>query len=584
MRHIIACPGQLMMYADIVIIGAGPCGLAAAARLREQTPSALFTNDEHARFWRKHKQHRNSLENELKQRKVSVDSGYASQNEDANVPRRPSILVLDAHSDQWLGSWKQRFLDLSISHLRSPLFFHPDPGDRDGLLAFAHEQGRVHELREIPNVAGKELSKHERKKQHKRKQGRTTARHLRIDGRDQIDYFTPSTELFHDYCEAIIDRYELRKIVRKTEVRDITYSAKAAEQNGKVFTIVTEAQEDIRSKVVIVATGASTTPRVPLPGNASEKHGITHVFDSKGTHLPSYLDNKLRSGRELVTILIVGGGLTSAQIADLLLTRYSDRRNLRVHLLLRHPKLKVKPFDIDLPWVSKTRNHMMSSFYLADSDQERMSMLKQARNGGSVTPIFAKVLLQHEGTDRLEIHVSTELNLKNAQWCVESQRWYGLDFRNNETGKEPPHSASALPQTAHHIIYCTSASPSMHNIPWLHNLQQSHPIETIAGLPVLTEDLAWSKDVPCFFSGALGALRLGPGAANLMGARLGAERIAWSVEDMLGLRSLHQSVERAQLVSMNREGNAKVRKANIDSDADDFTGPFSNQYAALSMA
>lgn len=152
------------MYADVVVIGAGPCGLAAAARLCEKTPSALFTNDEHARFWRKHKQHRNSLENEIKPRKTSIDSGYASQNEDRTDQDRPSILVLDAHSDQWLSVWKQRFHDLNISHLRSPLFFHPDPSDRDGLLAFAHEQGRVDELCEIPNVAGKELSKHELKK------------------------------------------------------------------------------------------------------------------------------------------------------------------------------------------------------------------------------------------------------------------------------------------------------------------------------------------------------------------------------------------------------------------------------------
>ena len=30
---------------DVIIVGAGPCGLAVAARLRERTPSALFTDD-----------------------------------------------------------------------------------------------------------------------------------------------------------------------------------------------------------------------------------------------------------------------------------------------------------------------------------------------------------------------------------------------------------------------------------------------------------------------------------------------------------------------------------------------------------
>ncbi|KAG9887287.1 hypothetical protein KCU90_g19325, partial [Aureobasidium melanogenum] len=48
-----------------------------------------------------------------------------------------------------------------------------------------------------------------------------------------------------------------------------------------------------------------------------------------------------------------------------------------------------------------------------------------------------------------------------------------------------------------------------------------------------TDDLMWKENVPLFVTGRLAALRLGPGAGNLAGARSGAERIAWAIEDIL---------------------------------------------------
>jgi hypothetical protein len=43
----------------------------------------------------------------------------------------------------------------------------------------------------------------------------------------------------------------------------------------------------------------------------------------------------------------------------------------------------------------------------------------------------------------------------------------------------------------------------------------------------------WNDEIPLFATGRLASLRLGPGAPNLIGARVGAERIAWNVEDVL---------------------------------------------------
>ncbi|KAF7115949.1 hypothetical protein CNMCM5793_003782 [Aspergillus hiratsukae] len=45
-----ASPGKTQSLHDVIIIGAGPCGLAVAARLNEATPSAMFTDEEHQRY------------------------------------------------------------------------------------------------------------------------------------------------------------------------------------------------------------------------------------------------------------------------------------------------------------------------------------------------------------------------------------------------------------------------------------------------------------------------------------------------------------------------------------------------------
>jgi hypothetical protein len=43
----------------------------------------------------------------------------------------------------------------------------------------------------------------------------------------------------------------------------------------------------------------------------------------------------------------------------------------------------------------------------------------------------------------------------------------------------------------------------------------------------------WDDNVPLFVTGRLAGLKLGPGAPNLVGARVGAERIAWNVDEAL---------------------------------------------------
>lgn len=187
---------------DVIIIGAGPCGLAVAARIHEETPSAMFTDEEHQRYhWiKKHTgrmnlvQARHSKINGVKaekwnggrkcpcdqetnsQRRASTDSvsSVPSLSSSTSTSSNDSIstVVLDGTGDQWMTRWNNAFRALEIKQLRSPMFFHVDPGDRDGMLAYTQETGREEDLWEISGCVGKEMSKHKKKKK-KRLGGKT---------------------------------------------------------------------------------------------------------------------------------------------------------------------------------------------------------------------------------------------------------------------------------------------------------------------------------------------------------------------------------------------------------------------------
>jgi hypothetical protein len=381
---------------DILIIGAGPSGLAVAARLREHTPSALYTDEEHRRFhWlRKHAGASSVKDRRTGRVRVSASHG---QNSDS---RERDLLVLDAEGKDWLTRWNGLFAAFRIQHLRSPMFFHPCPRDRDSLLAFAHETNRTNELEEIAGCVGKELSKHKQKKRRRElcgkcgNKGGQAMAPCTVDERDRKDYFTPSTTMFGDFVASVVGKYGLagdgdgEGVVREERVEDVVFgNVPIFEGKGgseRVFTVRSEGGGVHYAKAVVLAVGAGNKPSIPEPfGSVGMGHeAACHALTLRGEGgLPKLLKAKVAAGKR-TNVLVVGGGLTSAQIGDLVLKQGISKvwhlmRGTMKGLLygclipervLANVLLAVKPFDIDLNWMSKFRNQEKAAFWMADDD------------------------------------------------------------------------------------------------------------------------------------------------------------------------------------------------------------------------
>lgn len=268
-----------------------------------------------------------------------------------------------------------------------------------------------------------------------------------------------------------------------------------------------------------------------------QTEGATHAMMIKDFP-PKYVRDKM-AAKSPTSIAIVGGGLTSAQLADVAI-----RRGVRtVSLIMRGP-LKIKAFDIGLEWVGKFRNFEQAAFYSSDTYEERWEKIMKARNGGSITLPYKKILDQHISSGRLNLFLYTTISHK--EWSHASKTW------SIQLSSSPPSSSSsfsssssssssydtqttALPPTDH-IYFATGVGSDFEKMPCLQSIQAQYPADNCNGFPCITENMAWRDDVPLFVNGRFAALQLGPGAPNLIGARQGADRIAWSIQNILGTK------------------------------------------------
>jgi len=499
-------------------------------------PAANFTDEEHQRYhWIRKNKHQASVKNHR--------NGNETRRPNHGF-KQPNFLVLDATADRWMAKWDKLFKTFGISHLRSPMFFHIDPAERDGLLGYTYSHDRERELAEIRGCVGKEVSKYQRKK--RVKSGRQPRNEPTVDERDRQDYFVPSTPLFASHCGCLVDRYSLRSnMVRNENVVDISYGyVEELSESIKLFKITTN-NTNHYAKTVVLALGGNP-PSIPKPAHPDAATALTHAMQIRDMPCPR-VRAKIES-KKPTNIVIVGGGLTSAQLSDLAVRRGVGK----VYLLMRGP-LKVKPFDVGLEWVGKFRNFEQAAFWTAEDHEERWGKILAARNGGSITMPYKKILDKLIAKGKVELLLYTTIadqvwDAENAMWKVSISTSTASPTSSNVAPPSPPPSDSednsvtlqgqekrvsrCLPPIDH-IYFATGVPCTLDGVPCLQSLRRDFPIESCGGLPCINEDMAWREDVPLYITGRLAALQLGPGGGNLIGARTGAERVSWAVQDFL---------------------------------------------------
>ncbi|MBW0487995.1 hypothetical protein O181_027710 [Austropuccinia psidii MF-1] len=556
-------------FFDVLIIGGGPHALGVAARLREPRPAALYTDIEHSRLSFLQRPGSVKLPRQPKRPYQLRAPVPISCNDRAreNGESFPKILALDASSSNWLGRWDGFFEQLDISHLRSPMFFHPSPADVDGLEAFAKKLDRENECIEsggvedvLPTVGQSQRGGDKLRKRATRKKGSTkSSLGAQINERERTSYARPSSRIFREFCAAeLIERYHLDSVIHQDTVMELSFGDLhiKTEGLGRGFTVKTKLGRKYGAKFVVMSIGGQECPAIPQCISAYQAaHGQTDSFHQGlgWCHSRCFSYGGTKEFKEAVkscklnpdlSIVVIGGGLTSAQIADLAI-----RKGASKVVLICRGYLKTKHYDFPLSWVTKYSNLEKMSFWQEDCREARLKMVKQARNGGSVNPSTLALLKRRVAEGALTLH--THSSVTQATRDNDTGRWRLQLTYHPPNAKE---SNIKILENVLFIVASTGGKLDFASVPFLAPLLKpakqdesglsSHPklsekIQSvqvpgiIGGLPVLSEDLQWGTELPLFVTGAYASLEIGPDAANLSGTRAGSERVVSKLNQLL---------------------------------------------------
>jgi pyruvate/2-oxoglutarate dehydrogenase complex dihydrolipoamide dehydrogenase (E3) component len=287
----------------------------------------------------------------------------------------------------------------------------------------------------------------------------------------------PAYRLFQDHCQHIVEQRGLQALHLQGEARGMV--------STKGGYVVETDQGALRALRVILALGR-THLRYPSWWVQAER--VAHIFD------PSFMLD-VATLPDQVTVL--GAGITAGQVALTLLGA-----NKRVTLLSRGA-IRVHDLDSSPCWVGV---ECSKQFKREKSYLKRRTMIQQARHVGSMSADIAKRVHTLIAKGRLQHLQGEVLEIESYADGVRLALQDGSD-----------HASSFL-------IVATGFESQRPGGEWLEALIDWFGL-TVApcGYPIVNAQLEWAKGL--HVAGALAELEIGPPSANIVGARLIAERL-----------------------------------------------------------
>ncbi len=512
---------------ELLIIGAGPHALTLVLRLLEQDPDFLSEKDRHKQAqFQKQMRPFNHVNNHIRKLKRGPKAVYKKNIKKSCVSckdcppplTQDDILhkttIVDAHGT-WMQTWNENFNTIGITKLRSLINAHADPYDHRSLEYYAEMMRRDEELIALPEL---------------------TQRDDKFNG----PYQTPSTSVFHDFHQLLIDAYGIRDAVEQGFLDSIIPVENFYQEGEPLFQVTIRRKDGTRetmwSKRVVSSMGPNFTSKDSIlwdtflrdHANVVPKESILRTHEIV-PWLQRQKMSSLDESSSLKRILIVGGGITSAQLA--LLAVKSPWCN-GVTLLQRSTSLK-RQFDVKNEWMGKARGKLLDEFWSLDM-KGRAQKLQEYRKGGSIPPETLEELYRIAGSQSV-LEMREEVEIAHVEY---SNGKLVVSFDDG-----------SVPEEFDMIWESTGSQNHIKKYPALDVISSHLPLDEVNGLPCLAEDLSWSNSMTTtvgddrsneplwklqarkrfWCMGVLAGLQLGPDALNLVGARHGAVRIAKAV-------------------------------------------------------